>query len=229
MKNDLICTNFMNDFIQCLQASLRKEPHGGFAFCESLRVCSWWFNLSLNLPILMVTTASVETKPPARIQILFEHPLPIAFIVFGSFKLPLENHKDPQRSVCITFVKLQCWHALWICNGQYGSEMALNDNLLEPYFHFAVHTHILYMCMCVCVRVWMCAHTLGPTSPKSCSGFPFSVFQCGLVYWLIRSRGPLYQYGLTLTPAWISNYTHYKVCDKITDPFLIFNGTTVEV
>ena len=151
MKNDLRCTNFMNDFIQCLQASLRKEPHGGFAFCESLIVCSWWFNLSLNLPIRMVTTASVETKPPVRIQILFEHPLPIAFIVFGSFKLPLENHKDPQRSVCITFVKLQCWHALWICNGQYGSEMPLNENLLEPYFHFAVHTHILYMCMCVCV------------------------------------------------------------------------------
>ena len=30
-------------------------------------------------------------------------------------------------------------------------------------------------------------------------------------------------------PAWISNYTHYKVWDEITYPFLNFNGATVEV
>ena len=34
---------------------------------------------------------------------------------------------------------------------------------------------------------------------------------------------------LTLTPAWISNYIHYKVWDDITYPFLNFNGATVEV
>ena len=33
---------------------------------------------------------------------------------------------------------------------------------------------------------------------------------------------------LTLTPAWISNYTHYKVWDEITYPFTNFNGSTVE-
>ena len=43
------------------------------------------------------------------------------------------------------------------------------------------------------------------------------------------SSGPFYQHGLTLIPAWISNYTHYNVWDEITYPFLNFNGGTVEV
>ena len=34
---------------------------------------------------------------------------------------------------------------------------------------------------------------------------------------------------LTLIPAWISNYIHYKVWDEITYPFLNFNGCTIEV
>ena len=40
---------------------------------------------------------------------------------------------------------------------------------------------------------------------------------------------PFYEHGLTLIPAWISNYIHYKVWDEITYPFLNFNGATVEV
>ena len=43
------------------------------------------------------------------------------------------------------------------------------------------------------------------------------------------TRGPFYKHGLTLIPAWISNYIHYKVWDEITYPFLNFNGATVEV
>ena len=35
---------------------------------------------------------------------------------------------------------------------------------------------------------------------------------------------PFYQHGLTLIPAWISNYTHYDAWDEITYPFLNFNG-----
>ena len=34
---------------------------------------------------------------------------------------------------------------------------------------------------------------------------------------------------LTLIPAWISNYMHYKMWDEITYPFPNFNGATVEV
>ena len=45
----------------------------------------------------------------------------------------------------------------------------------------------------------------------------------------IYSSGPFYQHGLTLIPAWISNYIHYNVWDEITYPFLNFNGATVEV
>ena len=34
---------------------------------------------------------------------------------------------------------------------------------------------------------------------------------------------------LTLIPAWICNYTHYKVRDEITYPFPYFNGAAIEV
>ena len=44
-----------------------------------------------------------------------------------------------------------------------------------------------------------------------------------------REKGHFYLHGLTLIPAWISNYIHYKVWDEITYPFLNFNGATVEV
>ena len=41
----------------------------------------------------------------------------------------------------------------------------------------------------------------------------------------VCKRGP----SLTLIPAWISNYIHYKLWGEITYPFLNFNGATVEV
>ena len=47
--------------------------------------------------------------------------------------------------------------------------------------------------------------------------------------WFMITRGPFYYHGLTLIPAWISNYIHYKLWDEITYPFLNFNGATVEV
>ena len=46
---------------------------------------------------------------------------------------------------------------------------------------------------------------------------------------LIGVCGPFYYHGLTLIPAWISNYMPCKVWDEITYPFLNFNGSTVEV
>ena len=37
------------------------------------------------------------------------------------------------------------------------------------------------------------------------------------------TSGPFYLHGLTLIPAWISNYMPRKVWNKITYPLLIFN------
>ena len=45
----------------------------------------------------------------------------------------------------------------------------------------------------------------------------------------MATSGPFYYYGLTLIQDWITNYTHYKVWDEITFPFLNFNGATGEV
>ena len=43
------------------------------------------------------------------------------------------------------------------------------------------------------------------------------------------SKGLFYKHGLTLIPAWISNYSHQRVWDEITYPFLNFNSATVDV
>ena len=52
-----------------------------------------------------------------------------------------------------------------------------------------------------------------------------------VLYRLMRSAiyGHFYYHGLTLIPAWISDYIHYKVWDAIIYLFLNFNGATVEV
>ena len=47
--------------------------------------------------------------------------------------------------------------------------------------------------------------------------------------WTLYYSVPFYLHGLTLIPAWISNYIHYNMRDEITYPFLNFNGATVEV
>ena len=46
---------------------------------------------------------------------------------------------------------------------------------------------------------------------------------CLDLFTIAHSRGPFYQHGLTLIPAWISNYIYYKVWDEITYPFLTCN------
>ena len=41
--------------------------------------------------------------------------------------------------------------------------------------------------------------------------------------------GSIYKHGLTLIPAWISDYIHHKVCDEMTYPFPNFKGESFEV
>ena len=48
--------------------------------------------------------------------------------------------------------------------------------------------------------------------------YPDRSWNC--VYY-VRKQGSIYWDGLTLTPAWISNYTNYKVSDTIFYPFQI--------
>ena len=50
------------------------------------------------------------------------------------------------------------------------------------------------------------------------------------MHWYVnKNKAMANRPGLTLIPAWKSNYIHYKACDEITYPFLNFNGATVEV
>ena len=66
---------------------------------------------------------------------------------------------------------------------------------------------------------------------KLCLDDKESCFGKFLINWClyIDTWARFYLHGLTLIPAWISNYTHYNVWDEITYPFLNFNGATVEV
>ena len=65
--------------------------------------------------------------------------------------------------------------------------------------------------------------------------FSWSTVQCPLTARLLAQpvccgiSSPFYQHGLTLIPAWISNYVHCKMWDEITYPSPNFNGCTVEV
>ena len=61
-------------------------------------------------------------------------------------------------------------------------------------------------------------------------GPKFCEWLCQIWYCSIHTRqGLFYWHGSKSIPAWISNYIHYKVWDKITYPFPNFNGATVEV
>ena len=62
-----------------------------------------------------------------------------------------------------------------------------------------------------------------------CSLYVYGKCHSNVLDRFITAPPPLYQHGLTLIPAWISNYTHYIVWDEITYPFLNFNGATAEV
>ena len=75
---------------------------------------------------------------------------------------------------------------------------------------------VQYMRLTFCTRA-----TLGVRySPWFCG----ALFCCGY-----DMRGPFYYHGLTLIPALIHNYIHYKVWGEIIYPFPNFNGATVEV
>ena len=62
--------------------------------------------------------------------------------------------------------------------------------------------------------------------PRSCTK-PYMSNE--MFIFLLALAGFFFKHGLTLIPAWISNYTHYNMWDEITYPFLNFNGATVEV
>ena len=51
----------------------------------------------------------------------------------------------------------------------------------------------------------------------------WSTHRCALLF-IGQSLVPLCWHGLTLVPALVTNYIHYKMWDEITYPFPIFNG-----
>ena len=91
--------------------------------------------------------------------------------------------------------------------------------------HFQMHFSQWKFCMLIQFPVNKDAFD----SIGSCKGFVPKRQQTNARNNNRHSWGPFYYHGLTLIPAWISNYIHCKVWDEITYPFLNFNGCTVEV
>ena len=81
---------------------------------------------------------------------------------------------------------------------------------------------------CLQERITLLIHLYKEASPSSCK---FCIYWKHLGNSLSGSATikPLYWHGLSLIPAWVSNYTPRKVWDKITYPFPNLNGETVEV
>ena len=50
-----------------------------------------------------------------------------------------------------------------------------------------------------------------------------------LIPYLLMTRGPFHQHGLTLIPAWLSNHMLSKICDEVTYSFPNFNSCIVDV
>ena len=102
-----------------------------------------------------------------------------------------------------------------------GRFITLNNKCLIALIHIYYHINLfelkptiaknfndnINLSLCFSVFVWVCNKRIY----NSCSSCLF------------------YEHGLTLVPAWTSNYTHYKMWDEITYPFPNFNGWTVYV
>ena len=57
----------------------------------------------------------------------------------------------------------------------------------------------------------------------------YATIYASICYSYLIIRGPIYQCGLTLIAAWISNHTPSKVWDEIDYRFPNFNGANVQV
>ena len=123
----------------------------------------------------------------------------------------------------------------------------INENIY-PYLFQTIHhledQNMLFIWVrsprCGCLVTWFCYQLIAkPGNKLAAPPWPDSyrpghrgaaVFLLGFAIKVdSKTSSPFYEHGLTLIPAWISNYIHYKVWDEITYPFLNFNGCTVEV
>ena len=71
-----------------------------------------------------------------------------------------------------------------------------------------------------------------PGAPLKVNGAPWNIQGNFTAMCLVSSKStwhPYFWHRLTLIPAWISNYIHNKVWDKITYPFPNFDFSTIEV
>ena len=89
--------------------------------------------------------------------------------------------------------------------------LSYQGQTFAKYKYFLSWTYSLVKCGLFCS---------GPNLLMTLSEINFFTHDC----WV-----PFYYHGLTFISAWISNYIHYNVWDKITYPFPNFNCATIEV
>ena len=97
----------------------------------------------------------------------------------------------------------------------------------RPATMFVVRYHIIGECICEldCCH-YFCVSNI--SSHQWNVYFPWQFTVCRVLLWLITGAwDTFYWHDITLIPAWISNYIHYKIWDEFIYPFPNFNCATV--
>ena len=116
-------------------------------------------------------------------------------------------------------MKMYKWNGNHLFRFQYGSgETRISYTLY--------HIHVYYT---ISIISTIC-YTSRYREPRGLYRLSYFRFR-RLIYAPLQfiTSSAFYWHGLTLNPAWISNYIHNKVCDLNSYSFLNFNGATVEV
>ena len=102
-----------------------------------------------------------------------------------------------------------------------------NGQLRGKCFHLMTSSWFFYFTVYFCQLIMRCwCSGLIKQSSDSLNGVQSIIV--GRACW-DASWGSVYWHGITLFPAWIRNYIHYKVRNQITYLFPKFNGAAVEV
>ena len=93
------------------------------------------------------------------------------------------------------------------------------QNVVATKLHFYIYAVPFFQFEIFCATIAMVSSCMVVNKTLN-EKYPNSIFLPGAFF---------YKHGLTLVPAWISDYIHHKVWDEITCSFPNFNGCTVEI
>ena len=140
----------------------------------------------------------------------------------GSLWADCYSEKQSDENIISTegpglIVEITSW---WERNEKHMNIYGMYHNKCNAFSYFWCHYKITY-CGFIWVTIMVVSLALRQTGWRNSEVILNDIGKIACV--------PFYLHDLTLIPAWINNYIHYKVWGVITYPLLNFNGCTVEV